>query len=46
MLDGDWIIIPKGFLWRKHITGAEETRNMQSFVWEVAFWKNTWFDKE
>jgi hypothetical protein len=34
MLDVDRIITPRGFLWRKYITGAEETRNMHKVLFE------------
>lgn len=34
MLDVDRVITPRGFLWRKYITGAEETRNMHKVLFE------------
>jgi hypothetical protein len=34
MLDVDRIITPKGFLCKKYITGAEETRNMHKVLFE------------
>jgi len=34
MLDVDRIITPRGFLRRKYITGAEETRNMHKVLLE------------
>lgn len=34
MLDVDGIITPRGFLRRKYITGAEETRNMHKVLFE------------
>jgi hypothetical protein len=34
MLDVDRIITPRGFLWRKYITGAEETRNIHKGLFE------------
>jgi len=34
MLEVDGIITPRGFLRRKYITGAEETRNMHKVLFE------------
>jgi hypothetical protein len=34
MLDVDSFVTPRGVLWRKYITGAEETRNMHKVLFE------------